>query len=54
MHLGTYYICTYVHICKHTLYVTVPQGVVLTYNSSSSADGSYVIEHEVLHNSKIH
>ena len=54
MHLGTYYICMHVHTCMHTLQVTVPHGVMLTYNSSSSANGSHVIEYEVLHNSEIH
>ena len=32
----------------------VPQGVVLTCNSSSSADGSHIIEHEILQNSEIY
>ena len=42
------------HACIYVLEFTVPQGVVLTYNSSSGADGSHIIEHEILQNSEIH
>ena len=44
----------YMHACIYVLEFTVPQGVVLTYNSSSGADGSHIIEHEILQNSEIH
>ena len=60
-YLGTYYICTYahtyiriIHVCTYILKVTIPQSVVLTYNSSSGTDGSHIIEHEILQNSEIH
>ena len=51
------YICTYIHMYNTRMYilkVTIPQGVVLTYNSSSGTDGSHIIEHEILNNSEIH
>ena len=38
----------YIYACfVHTL--AVPEGNILTYNSSSGTDGSHIIEHEVLH-----
>ena len=40
--------------CIYVFEFTVPQGVVLTYNSSSGTDGSHIIEHEILQNSEIH
>ena len=51
------YIRTYIHTFNTRMYileVTIPQSFVLTYNSSSGADGSHIIEYEILHNSEIH